>query len=270
MIGCYYYRSAVLLISQASVPKKQKETLRQALALGKVIAAFTYSGGADYLSGHENYHGSFNATTQSGTVWDYFSKEWIPCFRRIVGVTIDGRYLSTPRAILRGLNEGTLQVTATDMIVLTTRECKGLDEVLESQSGVPRRKHDSQLYNTDNGIKSIGGNQYVMAGSLPQTSIRTRAVEASRPSGFSMSTIFADKTTQQEDKRLLKLKFADAVRGDHFTGVSSRPSEIARLFKLGLESGFPSDQSRNDPRLGSVKPDSSEPELKQPDAEIGA
>lgn len=103
------------------------------------------------------------------------------------------------------------------------------DPILESQAS-PRRKGTLPNLISEQGGQALysAPTQYVDAGLPPSHRIRVAKADAPSLSNFSMSSIFADNTTREEDVRLIKLKFADAQR-QHF-GNGSAP--IATQFSL--------------------------------------
>lgn len=228
-----YYVSAIRLISQASDSKKVSDRLRTAINAGKVIALFSYEGTPAEAMGHENYYGPFRGNVQNGSYWDTFSKEWEICFRRLIGVQIGDSYISSPRSIRRGLIDGTLIVKGNDRIAFSKSSnfvCES--EKLVSQSGHPytRVKRDGpseEGYTSKSVNHSSSGNPSVMYVDAGAHHLDRSRVRESPANPFSMEKIFTDKTTVEEDKRYLKVKFADSIR-QHF--ASNMQTPIAQQF----------------------------------------
>lgn len=228
-----YYVSTIRLLSQSSDSKKVSDRLRAAINAGKVIALFAYEGVPAEAMGHENYYGPFRGNIQYGSFWDTFSKEWEGCFRRLIGVQIEDSFLSSPRSILRGLVDGTFIIKGNDRIAFSeSSNFSSGSELLESQSGHPytRVKRDGpseEEYTRQSGNHCSSGNSSVMYVDAGAHHLDRSRVRNSPATPFSMEKIFTDKTTVEEDKRYLKMKFADSTR-QHF--ASNMQTPIAQQF----------------------------------------
>lgn len=210
--------------------KKKQETIFDCIRQSRVKALFVY----DSLNGtieSDNYFGRFVGNRQLGTAWDYMSKEWVNCYRRIVGVQIDDTFISTPRAILRGLVQGDLAILPSDIITIHPDG----NIPLESQSGVRannRRGASSEVWPDKNVGSSIStlSTLYVDAAGHHSNRMRVRHTPKIGLNGFNMANTFYDTKTVKNDVRLLQVRFNEAQR-DHFAanGVAPRAVQVQGL-----------------------------------------
>lgn len=219
----FYFAGSRPLISQtAKITSKKKETIHEAVRRGAVraLCVYPFSGST---TESDTYFGPFKGNTQAGTAWDWDSKEWVPVSRRIVGVQIDDKFLSTPRAILRGLVEGYYTI-GTDEFLKILKPLTG--SPLESQSGVRTEKRSGASSGVPSGEKGtpspIISTMYVDAGAGHLNRMRVRQTPVGDMSSFSMENTFYDVNTVKSDIRSLQVKYADAQR-THFGANAIRP-----------------------------------------------
>lgn len=214
--------AGVLVLSSQSKTLRKKIQLLEAIKYGLALACFTHHDCEDYEC--PSYFGRFSGDTQYGSFWDTSSKEWNTCFRRIVGVRINTDYISVPRLVIRGLNEGYLCISAAGQILLTRTGERYYAVVLDSQSShsfcSAKRDEDEQLEPQEKQRPASADRQlHVDAGAHHTQRYRTR--ELARPSlaAFEMSTIHADETTRQADMKSILGKYNEQVRS-HFANHS--------------------------------------------------
>lgn len=241
--GMLYFRSTALL-SQASTKRARSKPLLELIREGVVFGVFTYEGTP--FPDSASFSGRFIRNLQPGTCWDTDIREWTSCLRRIVGVDIDGSFVSTPRSVLRGLLDGSLG-TLGDKIVINPRVANvtgfpsDLNNPLESQASRPRKKQGQNGMDLRTSSKQ----------SAPQTTISIDAgahhlnrhrVAVPTASPFDMNKIFYDSKTVEADKKFLKVKFTDAMRNQFATsGGAPIATQLAGLTQTMREARITTD-----------------------------
>lgn len=239
--GCY---SCAIFVSQAAQVSdkmlkegKRRKTLYQAIGAGIVSAIFDYDSIDDTHSGSENYLGHFHGNLQYGSYYDTVSQTWGTCWRRIVRIKINDKYLKVPRALLSALGDGSVVVDRHGKLELyrlnSPVKHAGLHHVLESQSGMrsymKSRKESEQLTSDAQAKTQLKQPSIVVHAGAHHTA-RWRSSN-SESSPWSMNNIFYDTNTVKADIKFLKDKFADEQR-NHFAATGSATCDSKQVTPL--------------------------------------